>query len=800
MFNTRQEVQTTCAHCGEICNDSAVFTFETKTFCCNGCKVVYQVLQSHGMTSYYSLNPTPGISQKKRSTEYYAYLDDASVAEQLLHFREGGVARITLHLPQIHCSSCLWLLENLPLLNEGISSSKVNFSLKEAHIVFKEDSISLKELVELLVSIGYKPTLKLHSLSQKTEKKTDKRLLFQLGIAGFCFGNIMLLSFPEYLGLNRDSTFIFINYLNVVLSIPVLLYSGQDYLIAAYNALKTRTINIDVPIVIGMLALFGRSIFDIVSGTGTGFLDSFTGFVFFLLIGKWFQSFTYRSLDYERDYSSFFPISVWKNVGDDRVSIPLNKLEVGDVITVKNEQIIPADSTLVKGKAKIDYSFVTGEADVVYKEKGDEIYAGGKQLGSAIELKVKKKIDNSYLTQLWNDDIFQKQQCSSYSSFLQSISGYFIYTILGIALLTLVYWLTVDPSIALNAFTAVLIIACPCVLALSIPFTYGNIIRLLSKYGLYLQNTHVIESIQEIDTIVFDKTGTITDSTSILPQFSGKELREKERSLIKSACRHSDHPLSQAIFRFYDQAPLLSVDSYKDFVGQGHASIIGEDQVRIGSARYIFGSDHLENGSVFIEINGVYSGEFTFHHSIRSGIPAVINELQKSFKIYILSGDNNRDKIRMEEMMEKEEHIIFNQSPSEKLTFIKNLQQKGNKVMMIGDGLNDSGALKQSDVGVVLSDDHLNFTPASNAVLQAKNLSQIHTIVSTLKKSKYIILGALILSVLYNGIGLVFAVSGKLSPVVAAVLMPISSLSIVVFGVLTSYFLISKIKSNELHT
>ncbi len=792
--STKKESIALCTHCGEECTSLGTFYIQDIPFCCNGCKLVYQVLKTNGMDSYYKLNSTPGLTQKRVSSDSYDYLKDETVIEQLLAFRDGGLARIKLKLPQIHCTSCLWLLENLPLFNNGVFSSTVNFSKKEAHIVFNEQELSLKALVELLVSIGYKPELNFNSLSKKTVKRSDKRLLFQLGIAGFCFGNIMLLSFPEYLGLNRDVAFVFINYLNILLSIPVLLYSSQDYLISAFNALKTKTVNIDVPIVIGMLALFLRSVFDISMGTGTGFLDSFTGFVFFLLVGKWFQSFTYKSLDYNRDYSSFFPISVLKNQWDSTVSIPLNKVKVGDQIIVKNEQIVPADCELVSGKAKIDYSFVTGEADLIYKKIGDELFAGGKQLGAAIEVKVKKSIDNSYLTQLWNDEVFKQKENTGYSTFLQSISSYFVYIILAIALFTLIYWLIVDSTVALNAFTAVLIIACPCVLALTIPFTYGNIIRLLSKYGLYLQNTNVIENIQNVDTIVFDKTGTITDSKLIIPIYNGKKLTHHEKVLIKSACRHSDHPLSQALFKFFAETPVIELDNYIDFVGQGHTSVIGEHTIRIGSASFIFGSDKLENGSVFIELNGKFYGEFTFKHSLRIGMQETIQELKKTYEIYILSGDNDRDKERMIELIGKGNHVVFNQSPMEKLEFIKAMQGEGNKVMMIGDGLNDSGALKQSDVGVVVSNDNLNFTPASNAVLNAHELTSIHKILSKIRFSKYIIYTALALSILYNGIGLFYSTSGNLSPVIAAILMPISSVSIIIFGVITSYWLVNSNK------
>ncbi|MGB1318923.1 MAG: heavy metal translocating P-type ATPase, partial [Flavobacteriales bacterium] len=401
----------------------------------------------------------------------------------LLDFSDGKLGRISFELPAIHCSACVYLLERLERLNPGVKQSEVNFPKKTANILFDQSVISLKELVLLLHSIGYAPNLNLAKSGEKEQKPTtDKALLYRIGVAGFCFGNIMLLSFPEYLigGQALDSKWsVLFNYLNLALAIPVVLFAGRDYLLSAYKGLKVRHVNMDVPVSIGILAIFGRSAYDILAGVGPGFLDSLAGFVFFLLIGKWYQAKTYSGLSFERDYKSFFPIAVNRIGADGQVNaIMIKHLLKGDEIQIHNDELIPCDCELISEKASIDYSFVTGEAAPSSKAIGDKIYAGGKNRGSVIRLQVLKPVSSSYLTSLWNNSDGNKtDEQPPLLNFSNRIASWFSAAVLSIAFITAVYWLTFDPTNWLNTTTAVLIIACPCALALSIPFTYGSILR-----------------------------------------------------------------------------------------------------------------------------------------------------------------------------------------------------------------------------------------------------------------------------------------------------------------------------------
>ena len=748
--------------------------------------MVFQLLDQHQLTDYYKYTETPGISPIATD---YEFLEDAYLVNQLLDFQDDTIGRITLHLPQIHCSSCLYLLEHLPRLHQGIKQCKINFTTKKSSIVFHKNEIKVKELVALLTQIGYQPRLNLDSLDKKSSNLYDRKTLYQLGMAGFAFGNIMLLSFPEYLGFERASVYFFIGYINILLATPLLFYSGWDYIKSAYQGLKVKHLNLDIPIAIGMITLYSRSVYEIVSQTGEGYLDSFAGFVFFLLIGKWFQSFTYQILDFDRNYKSYFPISATVKQGEHWVAKSLHLLSPGDTISIKNEQLIPADGIITIGKARVNYSFVTGEADLITKAVGETVFAGGKHQGSHIEMTLTKSVDQSYLTQLWNEDTFKEKRTSGTHQLISNISKYFTFVILGIAGLTLIYYSQVAPQSMFQIFTAVLIVACPCALALAVPFTYGNIVRILSTNGLYLKNTDTIEHLQDITHIIFDKTGTITDNEKIEVKFNGNDPSTDELSMIKSLCYHSSHPLSKAIYESMDpRVPVLDVDSFAECVGAGIEGRIHGQDIRIGSADYIFDTqDERNEKGVFIEIGGQFKGYYTFYHTLREGIHAIVQSLQKEYALFVLSGDKDTDYQRMKDLFGSSAQVFFNQKPKDKLDKVKALQSEGAKVLMIGDGLNDAGALKQSHVGVVITDTVNNFSPACDGILDAKWFAGLHTQLSYINRSRLIIYGAFMLAFAYNVVGLSFAVTGQLSPVVAAILMPLSSVSVIVYGVGISY-------------
>lgn len=788
-IDTNQKVS--CTHCGDECIED-FSPSEGLHFCCVGCEKIYFLLKDNNLDQYYSLNETPGVTGKNKSNKNYEYLDDPEVVDQIIDFKNNDISRVHFTLPDIHCSSCLWLLENIHRLNSGINHSSVNFLEKKAYITFRHDQISLKELVSLLDKIGYEPELNFAKLSEDKSPAPNRSLLLKIGVAGFSFGNIMLLSFPEYLGFEKASIHFHIGILNILLALPVLLYSGASYLIGAWENLRARKLGIHVPLALGMITLFSRSFYEIASGTGEGYFDSFTGFILFLLIGKWFQNYTQRSISFDRNYKSYFPISVSKLIDGQWRTNSIDKIYPGDLIQVKNGEIIPCDGIVSKGEGNIDYSFVTGEAEPNPVIKGDQVFAGGKQQGALMEIQVLKEVSQSYLTQLWNEKVFKEQTENNATRFLNKVSTYFTITIIIIAGITFLYWFPIDKSTAFRSITAVLIVACPCALALSVPFIMGNATRILAKFNFYAKNVDALESILDVDHIVFDKTGTITQSATILASYHGQEITEEEKSYIASAAAQSTHPLSQAIARFYDGHLLVQPGNFEEITGRGISVDFKDIKVRLGSVGFILKQESVqEQQSVLVEINGKIKGHFEFEHPVRKDIDQTLKGLAK-YRISLLSGDNERERSRMEELFPSNTKFNFNQNPSDKLKYINKLQNQGQHVMMIGDGLNDAGALMQSNIGIVITEDNNSFSPACDAVISGSAFEYFLSFIRYIGSLQKALYGALVIALLYNVIGLGFAVTGNLSPIVAAILMPTSSITIMIYGLIISRLLARK--------
>ena len=793
--DSKIETTLTCYHCGEECSNNSI-RIDEKFFCCNGCKTVYEIFEQNNLCNYYKLENSPGLSPNLNFGKRFDYLDDPLTFQKLLDYQDEKISNVTFDIPQMHCSSCIWLLENLYKLNKSIKNSRVNFLKKKLSIQFNHNEISLKQLVQLLASIGYEPQILLESVDQKEEKHLNKKLFYKIGIAGFCFGNIMLLSFPEYLSIDITETYFrkLFGYLNLFLALPVFIYSASGYFISAYQGLRKKLINLDVPISLGILALFLRSSYEVLTFTGPGYFDSLTGLVFFLLIGKYLQEKTYDTLNFERNYKSYFPLAVTIIVDGKEKSIPVSKLVVGNRIVVRKNELIPADSILFKGDGRIDYSFVTGEAKPVGKVSGEMIYAGGRQLSGAIELEVIKEVSQSYLTQLWNNDSFSKISESAFTNFSNSVSKYFTTVVLFIATASALFWLQYDSGTALNVFTAVLIVACPCALALSTPFTLGNAMRILGKNKLYLKNSAVIEKISKINSIVFDKTGTITQPGKSDLIYHGSVLSPLQQKSIKSLVRNSTHPLSKKIFDSLEAEEFFPVTAYNELAGKGIEGIVYGSNIKVGSAEFIgeLKKDRAVNflrTEIYASINDIVPGYFTLSNSYREGMGEMIKQIENNYKVSLLSGDNSAEKDNLKKYFNHESDLLFNQSPEDKLNFINHLQSKKEKVMMIGDGLNDAGALNQSDVGISVTEDISNFTPASDAIADAGILNKLPVFLKFARDSVNVIYINFGISFFYNVIGLSFAVQGLLSPLIAAVLMPLSSITVVSFATLATNFI-----------
>ena len=776
-----------CYHCGDDL-PAVKLIFDEKEFCCAGCRGVYQILSENNMCNYYAYNDTPG--QRVKDEGHFEYLDEPTIVTQLIDYKDKENTIVTFFVPAIHCSSCIWLLEHLYKINPAIYSSRIDFLKKHVTVSYKHNEVSLRTVVDTMRQIGYQPLISLQDVVKEKSSSVNKQLIWKIAIAGFCMGNVMLFSFPEYFGLTsfeKQFQYLF-NWLSLAFCVPVTFYCAKEYFTSAIASLRQRRVNLDTPLALIIAVLFIRTTISTVFDTGPGFGDTLTGLVFLLLMGKWVKQRTYHHISFDRDYRSYFPIAITTLKDDVEKPVPINEISVGDRLLIRNGELVPSDAILMKGDAWLDMSFVTGESEPQQKVLGEIVYAGGRQMGEAIELEVVKAASQSYLTGLWNKEHYNTNLKKK--NFNDDIAKYFSIVVFIIAFVATAYWLFQNDSTkAWSAFTAVIIVACPCVLALSTPFTLSAILSIFDKKEFYVKNTDALEQLTDIDTIVFDKTGTLTSTHNSAITFEGN-MSSDEELMVASLMYNSSHPLSRQVLKSLNPSKVYAIENYEEIVGKGIKGLVAGQMVYAGSKRILpFDVQSAENSGVHVVIGNIYKGCFVVDQQWREGISPLLSGLDNLYDLHVLSGDTNKDEKMLKTVFKPSAEILFNQSPHQKLESIKALQSDHKKVMMLGDGLNDAGALKQSNFGIAITDNINNFTPGCDAILSGKSLRLLPQFIQLSKDGLKIIKISFAIATAYNIIGVYYAVQGTLYPLVAAVLMPISTITIISFTSLaTRYF------------
>ena len=757
-----------CVHCGDAAGASPVRDAEN-VFCCRGCQTVYSVLKENDLCKYYHI--APDAARPKPVYDDYAYLD--ALEERILEFSGGGESRATFRLPDMHCASCLWLLEQLPRLNAAIVSSTVRFAEKTVAVRFKTGQTSLSELASLLASLGYKPDL---SYWNEPEKRAQppRSLWYKIGAAGFAFGNVMLFSFPDYLSDGEIEPEMRRLFAGASLVVTVFtFYAAQDYFVRAVSGLRRGRLPIDVPLAMGMTAMFVLSVYEIFSQTGPGYLDSLAGLTFFLLLGRWAQEKTYHFLSFERDYRAYFPLAVKRTRHGREETVPIENLAPGDGVSVRIGEVTPVDGVLRSPAALMDYTFLTGESKPVPVKRGEIVYAGGRPVAGNCDIEVKKTVARSRLTALWNSAAFEKKPVGE-SVVVAKIVPYFTAAVLVIGAAAAGYWWTQgQPGRAAYAFASVLIVACPCALAWAVPFTYGHATRYMGYAGLYLKNPLVVERMAAVERIVFDKTGTLTvaGTEQAVPVDESYPFNETEKAAVYAVASRSLHPLSRALAATLSPVDDVPAADVVETPGKGVEGTAAGMRVRIGSANFIGGG----NGRVNVEIDGIYRAGYDVPTPFRPGIRETLAALA-GYRPAVFSGDSHKAEKDLRQILPPQVEVQMNMSPTDKTAA---LMAATRPTMMVGDGLNDAGALRAAFVGVAVTEGHARFTPASDAILDGAAVVHLPRFLRFAQQARRTIYACFAVSTFYNVVGLTFAVRGALSPLVAAALMPFISIGVI---------------------
>lgn len=772
-----------CLHCGDPCDHQPRVT-PAGTFCCAGCESVFALLAEHGLTAFYTCDVQPGLSQKclsARDPQRFAGFDDVGVAARFVVTR-GDRAEVTLPVPAMHCASCLWLLEQLWRFHPGILRSEANLLRRTVSVEFRPESISLRQIAEQLASLGYEPVI-----DQEPPNRTPlarRHLYLRIGLAGFAFGNVMLFSIPRYVnGAPLEPQFqALFGWLNIAFSLPVLMFSARPYFTSSWAALRARAITLDVPIALGLAVLFGRSVVEVATRTGEGFFDSFAGLVFFLLIGKLFQHKAFDELSFDRTMKSFLPLSVRAGTGDDLRVTPVQDLRSGDEMVLRPGEVIPADAVLMSDEGAIDLAFVTGEQAPVAIRRGSYVQAGGRVTRHAIRLTVAKPVSTSRLAELWSHPVFRTPKQHWLPSVLATFGQWFTVAALALAAIGAALWWP-DGRKAAEVATAVLIIACPCAFTLAAPITLGTAMGVLGRAGFFLKNPETALDLGRVDEVVFDKTGTLTVSTASATM-AQHDFNDADWRLVRRLAAESVHPISRAIAA--DVTTHEAATDVREVPGRGITGTIGGHAVSLGSAAFFADRGRLA------QVDSV-SPELTAWASIDRGTPRLIRLLpaerphirsaiaaiKNTFIVRLLSGDRASASLSGTWQSAFGERMHFDQSPEDKLAAIRAAQARGGRIAMIGDGLNDAAALAAADVGIAVSDDTACLVPACDAVIRGDRLVNLPAFLAYARRGRRVIVLCFTVSLIYNALGLGLALAGHLTPLATAILMPVSSLTIV---------------------
>ncbi|BCS34427.2 ATPase [Luteitalea sp. TBR-22] len=772
-----------CLHCGDTCADQGVST-PAGTFCCTGCESVFSILQTHGLTQFYACDTGAGLSQRtatSRDAARFAPLDDPAVAQRFIDANDGTWAHATLSVPSLHCASCLWLLEQLWRFDEGVGTSEADLMRRTVRIAFRPDRTTLRAVAERLASLGYEPVIDGERAAGRMPA-ARRDLYLKLGIAGFAVGNMMLFSIPRYAnGAPLEPAFQrLFDSLNVLFAIPVLLYSASDFFRSAWHSLRMRAITLDVPVAMGLAVLFLRSIHDILTRSGEGFLDSFAGLVFFLLIGRLFQQMAFDRIAFDRTVRSFLPLSVRVAAGGTMTMRRIEELEPGDEIVLRPQEVVPADACLLDARGRIDLSFVTGEQEPVAVHAGETVGAGGRVVGEALHLRVLRRVSHSRLAELWNNPVFAQRE----SHWLTEVSARFghWFTVGAVALAALGFWAWwPDARMAAQVATAVLIIACPCALTLAAPITLGTALGRLGEAGVYLKQGAVALDLSRVDAVAFDKTGTLTTAEAAAA-IDLHGLDEADWARVRRLAAESVHPVSRALAGRLAVAG--TVHDVIERVGEGIEGVVDGVPVAVGAAplvaRLAGTPIAAVPGRTWACVDGRV-GWLTHHTPERPGMTEVAARLARTREAWLLSGDHDGEAPRWRPVFG--DRMRFRQAPEDKLAAVRERQAAGRHVLMVGDGLNDAGALAAADVGIAVSDDTACLVPACDAVIRGDRLTLLPEVLAYARRARVAILLSFWVSVLYNTFGLWLALTGRLTPLATAILMPVSSMTVVGVGV-----------------
>lgn len=725
-----------------------------KSFCCEACELLSQKIPSLALST----------------AQEFQYLDSAEFKD--LYRQESEEYNYLFHAEGLHCSSCVHLLEKMPEFYEDLEKVRVNFGQSTVAVQLKETG-SLAKTAHLIKELGYAPSLisAKDNLAEKY-KSENRKFLNRIAIAGFCAGNTMLFVVPVYAGLAGGWATVF-NWLSFLLFLPILLYSALPFYQGAWSSLKYQHVSADLPIVLALWSGFLFSTYNLISSGGPIYFDSTASFLFLILSARYLLKRVQQNYLAPARAVSLFKNESYKLADSDRY-LPWNKVVPGQELILSRLQSIPADSELVSPEASLDMSLFNGESLPRNFTRGMKIFAGSKILNTEARIRVLQSFESSKLGELFNKLDQNAYLKSHFGALSDRLAQKLIVTVFATALLFFIFYYHVNAVDAFNRSLALIVLACPCALAFGTPLALGLALKKAQQLGILIKNSDSLEKILTVQNIFFDKTGTLTEGHLGLAHSAPQVIPQELINKILALENHSIHPVAFALRKAWKSSATCKAENFEEIFGQGVRGTIDDDVFEIRAL-----SDTTHDSELAVEVfkNGITQCRLYFNDELRKNAPQLVQNLKdRGLHCFILSGDKNSRVRDVAKTCGINECDAFGELfPEDKLAHL----QHSSKTCMIGDGANDALSLQRADVGIAVKGSLDISLQSADVYFTRSGLESLLNLFELAQQARQVLVRNLTLSLIYNLVGAVLALAGFINPMMAAILMPISSLLII---------------------
>ena len=759
-----------CLHCNQP-------VIEDEKFCCIGCKSANFLIKKLKLKDYYEYCRNIYNTSPPR---VLGFENKINFIEEVITIKQGSFA-INLLVDGIVCGSCVWLIENSLKSLKYITSVKFSLSTKRLEVMWKGEVNGVNDIINLIINLGYQVSPYNVKLLNDQEAFREKELLKAIAVSGFAAAQIMALAFAVWIGNYNQSMGEYLRYIlhiiSGVIGIPAIIYSSKIFMISSYKALKKRKTNIDVPISISIIATLLISIQETIRMSDYVYYDASASLTFLLLVGRYLDLKARNKAKAGIRKIMFQQPSVANIMRDGKIiSISAKSVNQNDLVLVKAGEKFPVDGVVTEGESEVDNSIISGESNPIVIKKDCLVYAGTINLNDTLKIKSKNSGEKTTLSEIIKLVENIEKNKSKFIKIADKLSQYFTPAIISLALITFIIWIkTGVMNAALNSVT-LLIITCPCAIGLAVPMVQIVAFSKLIRQGIFIKNSDFLERANMVDTIIFDKTGTLTYGKPILLNFG--EFNDQEKLLIASIASKSAHILCESIIKNYKDS-ILDLE-IKEVKGKGVYAKYKNNEIWLGNKSWC-NVDNDTNEDDYLEVwfkkNGNAAKRLIFKDELRYEAKQVIKSLQLRYDLFLLSGDKNHNVKKIAEELNIKNYF-GEKNYQEKYNFVQELSKYGKKVLMVGDGLNDSLALKASYASISPKTSIAISQDVSDAIYNG-NLKSLVVIFKSSKLSVNLIKQNFTLSIIYNSIAIPLAIMGKVNPIIAAIFMSISSITVI---------------------